>query len=67
MLLMEPDPNVQNTSKSAIPNNLRPIYYTFKTLTTMESNHNNTEREMLGVVFSVSHFKHFTYGCKVTL
>ena len=27
VVLMQPDPNGQNTSKSAVPNNLRPIYY----------------------------------------
>ena len=62
VVLMQPDPNVQNTSKTAVPNNLRPVYYASKTLTTTESNYSNIEREMLGVVFSVLHFKHFTYG-----
>ena len=62
VVLMQPDPNVQNTSKSTVPNNLRPVYYASKTLTTTESNYSNIEREMLGVVFSVLHFKHFTYG-----
>ena len=60
--LMQLDPNVQNTSKTAVPNNLRPVYYASKTLTTTESNCSNIEREMLGVVFGVLHFKHFTYG-----
>ena len=27
----------------------------------------NIERELLGVLFSVLHFKHFTYGCKVDI
>ena len=34
---------------------------------TTESNYSNIEREMLGLVFSVLHFKHFTYGCQVTV
>ena len=36
-----------------------------KTLTTTESNYSNIEGEMLGVIFSVLHFKHFTYGREV--
>ena len=67
VVLMQPDPNVQNTSKTAVPNNLRPAYYVSKTLTAMESNYSNIEGEMLGMVFSVLHFKHFTYGQQVTV
>ena len=67
VVLMQPDPKVQNTSKSAVPNNLRPVYYASKFLTNTESNYSNIEREMLGVVFSVLHIKHFTYGHKVTV
>ena len=46
-------------------NNLRPVSYASKTLTSSESNYSNIEHELLGVLFSVLHFKHFTYGCKV--
>ena len=67
VVLMQPSPNVQNTSKTTVPNNLRPVYYASKTLTAMESNYSNIEREMLGVVFSILHFKHFTYGQQVTV
>ena len=28
VVLMQPDPNVQNTSKTTVPNNLRPVYST---------------------------------------
>ena len=49
------------------PNNLRPIAYASKTLSQTESNYSNIERELLGVVFSCLHFKHFAYGCKVTV
>ena len=62
---MQPDPYVHNTSKSAVPNNLRPVYYDSKTL--MTTKYSNIERQMLGTVFSVLHFKHFTYGRKVTV
>ena len=53
------------TSNSDVPNNLRPVFYASKTLTDTESNYSNIEREMLGVVFSILHFKHFTFGHKV--
>ena len=62
VVLMQPNPNVQNTSKTTVPNNLRPVYYASKTLTATESNYSKIEREMLRVVFSILHFKHFTYG-----
>ena len=32
-----------------------------------QSNYSNIERELLGVVFAVTHFKHFTYGRPVTI
>ena len=64
VVLMQPNPNVLNTSKSAVPNNLRPVYYASKT---NKSNYSNIEREMFGVVFSVLHLKHFTYGQQVTV
>ena len=36
-------------------------------LSETESNYSNIERELLGVVFAVTHFKHFTYGRAVTI
>ena len=62
--MLQPDNSVENTSCTEVPNNLRPIFYASKTLTATESNY-NIEREMLGVVFSVLHFKHFTYRRQV--
>ena len=47
-----------------IPNNLRPVAYASKTLTSCESNYSYIKRELLEVLFSVLHFKHFTYGHK---
>ena len=64
-IMFQPDKSHKNTSKSEIPNNLRPVAYASKTLTSCESNYSNIERELLGVLFSVLHFKHFTYGHKV--
>ena len=65
MVMLQPDSAIENTSKSDVPNNLRPVFYASKTLTDTESNYSNIEHEMLGVVFSILHFKHFTYGQKV--
>ena len=36
-------------------------------LSETELNYSNIERELLGVVFAVTHFKHFTYGRPVTI
>ena len=47
---------------SDIPMNLRPISYASKTLSSTESNYSNIERELLGLLFAITHFKHFTYG-----
>ena len=60
---------VKNTSKCDIPNNLHPVSYASKTLSSTESNYSNIERELLGVLFAITHFKHFTYGhtiCVIT-
>ena len=56
---------MQNTSKTDVPNNLRPMFYASKMLTVTESNYSNIEHEMLDVVFSILHFKHFTFGRKI--
>ena len=63
--MLQPDKNTKNTSSVQIPNNLRPVAYASKTLTSCESNYSNIERELLGVLISVLHFKHFTCGHKV--
>ena len=41
---------------------MRPISYASKTLSSTESNSSNIEHELLGLLFAVTHFKHFTYG-----
>ena len=65
MVMLQPESTIENTSKSDVPNNLHPVYYASKTLTDTKSNYSNIEHEMLGVVFSILHFKHFTFGWKV--
>ena len=60
---LQGDSIVPNMAKSdEIPTNLRPISYASKTLSSTESNYSNIERELLGLLFAVRHFKHFTYG-----
>ena len=65
VVMLQPDNSVENTSRTEVPNNLRPVFYATKTLTATESNYSNIEHEMLGVIFSVLHPKHFTYGREV--
>ena len=62
--MLQEDPIVKNESKpgSDIPTNLRPISYASKALSSTESNYSNIERELLGLLFAMNHFKHFTYG-----
>ena len=63
-ILLQEDPIMKNDSKpgSDIPTNLRPISYASKTLSLIESNYSNIECELLGLLFAITHFKHFTYG-----
>ena len=65
VVMLQPDDSVENTSCTEVQNNLRPVFYTSKTLTATESNYSNIECEMLGIVFSVLHFKNFTYGRQI--
>ena len=44
-----------------------PVAFASKTLTSAEHNYANIERELLGVVFGVLHFKHFTFGNEVNI
>ena len=55
------DSNCDSISGSKIPTNLRPISYASKTLSTTELNYSNIESELLGLLFAVTYFKHFTY------
>ena len=66
-VMLQCNPIIKNSSSTEIPNNLHPISYASKTLSKTESNYSNIERELLGVVFAVTHFKHFTYGRQVTI
>ena len=48
VVMLQPDNSMENTSHTELSNNLRPVFYTSKTLTSTESNCSNTECEMLG-------------------
>ena len=63
-VMLQEDPIMKDDSKpgSDIPMNLRPISYASKTLSLTESNYSNIECELLGLLFAITHFKHFTYG-----
>ena len=62
-VMLQGDTIVPNTAKSdEILMNLRPISYASKTLSSTESNYSSIECELLGLLFAIMHFKHFTYG-----
>ena len=61
-VMLQEDSIMKDDSKSEIPTNLRPISYASKTLSTTESNYSNIEHELLGLLFAITHFKHFTYS-----
>ena len=54
-------------NENNIPTKLIPVAFASKTLTGTERNYANIERELLGVVFGVLHFKHFTCGNEVNI
>ena len=61
-MLLQPDDNIPSMLKDGIPTNLRPVAYTSKSLSAAEQNYANIEHELLGNVFAIETFKHFTYG-----
>ena len=54
-VMLQEDSIVKNTSKCDIPDNLCPVSYASKTLSSTESNYSNIERELLGVLFAIMH------------
>ena len=61
-VLLQPDDNVPSSLKDGIPTNLRPVAYASKSLSEAEQNYANIEHELLGAMFAIETFKHFTYG-----
>ena len=66
-VLLQPDSDHVESDKNGIPCNLRPVAYASKSLTEAERRYANIEHELLAVLFSVEHFKHFVYARDVTI
>ena len=61
-VLLQPADNIPSTLQDWIPTNFRPVAYASKSLSEAEQNYANIECELLGAVFAIETFKHFTYG-----
>ena len=48
-------------------NRLRPIAFASKSLSDAETRYSNIERELLGVVWAVEHFHHYTFANKINI
>ena len=66
VLLLPLDSNF-TLNENNIPTKLMSVAFASKTLTSAECNYANIECELLGVVFGVLHFKHFTFGNEVDI
>ena len=66
-VMFQPDDNLAANTVDGIPTNLRPVAYASKSLSEAEQNYANIKRELLGVVFSLETFKHFTSGRKTNI
>ena len=66
-VLLQPDTERVEYDRNGIPCNLRPVAYASKSLTEAEQRYANIERELLAVLFSIEHFRHFVYVWNVTI
>ena len=66
-VMLQPDDNLAANTVDGIPTKLRPVAYASKVLSEAEQNYANIEKELLGVVFSLETFKHFTLGRKTNI
>ena len=66
-VMLQPDDNIPADVKNGIPSNLWPVADASKSLSETEQNYDNIERELLGVVFSLETFKHFTSGRQLNI
>ena len=60
VVLLQPLDSNFTLDENNIPTKLIPVAFASKTLTSAERNYANIEHELLGVVFGVLLFKHFT-------
>ena len=67
VVLLQPLDSNFTLNENNIPMKLMPVAFASKTLTSTECNYTNIECELLGVVFGVLHFKHFTFGNEVNI
>ena len=67
VVLLQPLDSNFTLDENNIPTKLKPVGFASKTLTSEECNNADIEREILGVVFGVLHFKHFTFGNEVNI
>ena len=67
VVLLQPIDSNYTLDEYGIPTSLMPVAFASKTLTNAEHNYANIERELLGVVFGVQHFKHFTFSNEVNM
>ena len=66
-VMLQPDDNIPADVNDGIPSNLQPVAYASKSLSEAEQNYANIERKLLGVVFSLETFKHFTSGRQMNI
>ena len=66
-VMLQPDDNIPADVNDGIPSNLQPVAYASKSLSEAEQNYANIERELLGVVFLLETFKHFTSGRQMNI
>ena len=67
VVLLRPLDSNFTLNENNIPTKLMPVAFASKTLTNAECNYANIEHELLGAVFGVLHFKHFTFGNEVNI
>ena len=67
VVLLQPLDSNFTLNENNIPMKLMPVAFASKTLTSAECNYANTECELLGVVFGLLHFKHFTFSNEVNI